>query len=130
LTLKGTWKCELLMKSRIFVLRYTYALLSKITGLWLNLCSLIFRFRCVSDAEHKWRASPGTYVFEPQGETHTLLVDKEEMVTMFHVTGSLLYVNEKDDIIGFDDVFSKLEKAKKWYSECGLGEGYVQQFVR
>ena len=52
------------------------------------------------------------------------------MVTLFHVTGSLLYVNEQDQIIGFDDVFTKLEKAKKWYTECGLGEDYVQQFVR
>lgn len=83
--------------------------------------------------EHDWNAKPGTYVFEPPGETHTLLVDEDcdEMITMFHVTGSLLYVGEDDeDIIGFDDVFSKLEKAKKWYKECGLGEDYVQQFVR
>jgi quercetin dioxygenase-like cupin family protein len=84
--------------------------------------------------EHEWNAKAGTYVFEPPGETHTLLVDEdcEEMITMFHVTGSLLYVAEDSDteIIGFDDVFSKLEKAKKWYKECGLGEDYVQQFVR
>ena len=88
--------------------------------------------------EHEWNAKPGTYVFEPPGETHTLVVDEdcEEMITMFHVTGTLLYVgegegeNDGDEIIGFDDVFSKLEKAKKWYKECGLGEDYVQQFVR
>lgn len=82
--------------------------------------------------EHEWNAKPGTYVFEPPGETHTLVVDEdcEEMITMFHVTGTLLYVGEGDEIIGFDDVFSKLEKAKKWYKECGLGEDYVQQFVR
>lgn len=82
--------------------------------------------------EHGWNAKPGTYVFEPPGETHTLLVDEdcEEMITMFHVTGSLIYVDDDNNIIGFDDVFSKLEKAKKWYKECGLGEDYVQQFVR
>ena len=83
--------------------------------------------------EHDWNAGPGTYVFEPPGETHTLLVDEdcEEMITLFHVTGSLLYVEEDgDSVIGFDDVFSKLEKAKDWYRECGLGEDYVQQFVR
>uniref|UniRef100_A0A7S3VGD4 ChrR-like cupin domain-containing protein n=1 Tax=Chaetoceros debilis TaxID=122233 RepID=A0A7S3VGD4_9STRA len=82
--------------------------------------------------EHDWNAGPGTYVFEPPGETHTLLVneDCEEMVTMFHVTGSLLYTNDQNEVIGFDDVFSKLEKAKQWYAECGLGEDYVQQFVR
>ena len=77
-------------------------------------------------------AGPGTYVFEPPGETHTLLVDEDcdEMVTLFHVTGSLLYVDDNDEVIGFDDVFSKLEKAKKWYAKCGLGEDYIQKFVR
>ena len=84
--------------------------------------------------EHDWEASKGTYVFEPPGETHTLIVpeDCDEMISLFHVTGSLLYMDSEDyeSVIGFDDVFSKLEKAKKWYKECGLGEDYVKQFVR
>ncbi|KAL9191088.1 hypothetical protein ACHAXT_000794 [Thalassiosira profunda] len=61
--------------------------------------------------EHGWQARPGTYVFEPPGETHTLIVDDdcEEMVALFHVTGSLLYVSEETgEVTGFDDVFSKL----------------------
>ena len=33
--------------------------------------------------------------------------DCEEMITLFHVTGSLLYVDGDDDIVGFDDVFTK-----------------------
>ncbi|KAL7523226.1 hypothetical protein ACHAXR_000085, partial [Thalassiosira sp. AJA248-18] len=34
--------------------------------------------------EHGWHAHPGTYVFEPPGETHTLVVDDcEEMVALF-----------------------------------------------
>mmetsp|Transcript_12413 Transcript_12413/g.17719 ORF Transcript_12413/g.17719 Transcript_12413/m.17719 type:complete len:258 (+) Transcript_12413:310-1083(+) len=86
------------------------------------------------DEHPEWHASKGTYVFEPPGETHTLRVDQdcEVMIALFHVTGALLYVDEKDDenVIGFDDVFTKLEKAKAWYRECGLGEDYVQQFVR
>lgn len=84
--------------------------------------------------EHDWHASAGSYVFEPPGETHTLVVDGDcdEMVGLFHVTGSLLYCNpdNHDEVIGFDDVFTKLQKAKAWYKECGLGEDYVQQFVR
>eukprot|EP00547_Thalassionema_nitzschioides_P002774 CAMPEP_0194216876 /NCGR_PEP_ID=MMETSP0156-20130528/19849_1 /TAXON_ID=33649 /ORGANISM="Thalassionema nitzschioides, Strain L26-B" /LENGTH=212 /DNA_ID=CAMNT_0038945747 /DNA_START=211 /DNA_END=849 /DNA_ORIENTATION=- len=82
--------------------------------------------------EHDWKAGPGSYVFEPPGETHTLLVDDDcdEMITLFHVTAALLYTDENNKVIGFDDVFTKLEKAKKWYAECGLGEDYVQQFVR
>lgn len=84
--------------------------------------------------EHSWHASPGTYVFEPPGETHTLIVDEDcdEMVAMFHVTGSLLYVSEDNDeeVVGFDDVFTKLEKARAWYEECGLGREYADQFIR
>ena len=83
--------------------------------------------------EHDWHAKPGTYVFEPPGETHTLVVDEdcEEMVALFHVTGSLLYVSEETgEITGFDDVFSKLEKARDWYEECGLGKEYADQFIR
>lgn len=36
--------------------------------------------------EHDWNAKPGTYVFEPPGETHSLIVDEDcdEMVAMFH----------------------------------------------
>uniref|UniRef100_A0A7S1ZZM3 ChrR-like cupin domain-containing protein n=1 Tax=Trieres chinensis TaxID=1514140 RepID=A0A7S1ZZM3_TRICV len=83
--------------------------------------------------EHGWHAAEGTYVFEPPGETHTLIVDDDcdEMVALFHVTGSLIYVDpETGDVTGYDDVFTKLEKAKAWYKDCGLGEDYVQQFIR
>ena len=83
--------------------------------------------------EHGWHAEPGTYVFEPPGETHTLVVDGDcdEMCALFHVTGSLLYVDEDtDEVIGFDDVFSKLEKARDHYERVGLGREYVDQFIR
>jgi quercetin dioxygenase-like cupin family protein len=83
--------------------------------------------------EHNWHAGPGTYVFEPPGETHTLVVDDdcEEMVALFHVTGSLLYVSEENgQITGFDDVFSKLEKARDWYEQCGLGREYADRLIR
>lgn len=82
--------------------------------------------------EHSWTARPGTYVFEPPGETHTLVVGEEEMVALFHVTGALLYCDPENPeaITGFDDVFTKLEKARKHYEAVGLGADYVQRFVR
>mmetsp|Transcript_639 Transcript_639/g.1031 ORF Transcript_639/g.1031 Transcript_639/m.1031 type:complete len:210 (+) Transcript_639:136-765(+) len=83
--------------------------------------------------EHDWHARAGTYVFEPPGETHTLIVDEDcdEMVALFHVTGSLLYVSEETgEVTGFDDVFSKLEKARDWYEECGLGREYADRLIR
>jgi len=83
--------------------------------------------------EHDWHAHAGTYVFEPPGETHTLIVDEDcdEMVALFHVTGSLLYVSEETgEVTGFDDVFTKLEKARDWYEECGLGREYADRLIR
>eukprot|EP00562_Extubocellulus_spinifer_P033471 CAMPEP_0178685554 /NCGR_PEP_ID=MMETSP0699-20121125/3448_1 /TAXON_ID=265572 /ORGANISM="Extubocellulus spinifer, Strain CCMP396" /LENGTH=222 /DNA_ID=CAMNT_0020330321 /DNA_START=83 /DNA_END=751 /DNA_ORIENTATION=+ len=83
--------------------------------------------------EHDWHAKEGTYVFEPPGETHTLIVDEDcdEMVAMFHVTGALIYVDpESGNVSGYDDVFTKLEMARKWYEECGLGRDYAEQFIR
>ena len=82
--------------------------------------------------EHDWVATEGSYVFEPPGEIHTLVVPDgvEEMITLFHVTGSLLYCDVDGNVVGADDVFSKLELAKKHYEQVGLGADYVQQFVR
>ena len=52
------------------------------------------------------------------------------MITLFHVTGALIYCDpETKEVTGFDDVFTKLEKAKAHYEACGLGADYVQQFV-
>lgn len=82
--------------------------------------------------EHEWTATQGSYVFEPPGETHTLVVlpGCEEMITLFHVTGALLYCNPEGEVTGYEDVFTKLEKAKEHYAAVGLGEDFVNQFVR
>jgi hypothetical protein len=82
--------------------------------------------------EHEWEAVEGSYVFEPPGEVHTLVVPEgvDEMITLFHVTGSLLYCDPEGNVVGAEDVFTKLELAKKHYASIGLGEDYVQQFVR
>jgi 2,4'-dihydroxyacetophenone dioxygenase len=82
--------------------------------------------------EHDWEAVAGSYVFEPPGETHTLVVPDgvDEMITLFHVTGSLLYCDPDGTVVGAEDVFTKLELAKKHYADVGLGEDFVKQFVR
>lgn len=54
----------------------------------------------------------------------------DEMITLFHVTGSLLYCDVDGNVEGADDVFSKLKLAKKHYKAVGLGADFVQQFVR
>lgn len=82
--------------------------------------------------EHDWIAVEGGYVFEPPGETHTLVVPQgcDEMVTIFQVTGSLIYVEPDGHPIGYDDVFTRLEAARAHYGACGLGSDYALQFIR
>ncbi len=82
--------------------------------------------------EHDWVAEEGSYVFEPPGETHTLVVPEgcHEMVTLFQVTGSLMYVDHQGHANGYDDVFTRLDKARAHYAAMGLGEHFVEQFIR
>jgi len=82
--------------------------------------------------EHDWVAEEGSYVFEPPGETHTLVVPEgcTEMVTLFQVNGSLIYVDPLGAVTGYDDVFTRLDKARAHYAAAGLGEDYVEQFIR
>lgn len=82
--------------------------------------------------EHAWWAEEGSYAFEPPGDIHTLEVPDgvEEMITMFHVTGAYIYVDVDGKPEGIEDVFSKLQLAREHYKRIGLGEDYVNQFVR
>lgn len=82
--------------------------------------------------EHDWVANEGDYVFEPPGETHTLVVpeDVEEMVTFFNISGCMYYVDEQGRHTGYEDVFTKIDMCRRHYREVGLGETYVDRFVR
>jgi hypothetical protein len=42
----------------------------------------------------------------------------------------MYYVDENDKCTGFEDVFTKIDMCRRHYSEVGLGEGYVDRFVR
>ncbi|KAG5660835.1 hypothetical protein KAF25_002478 [Fusarium avenaceum] len=72
--------------------------------------------------EHEWWAEEGSYAFEPPGDIHTLEVPEgvEEMVTLFHVTGAYIYVDQYGNPEAVEDVFSKLELAKEHYKNVGL----------
>jgi len=81
--------------------------------------------------EHDFVASPGKFLFEPPGETHTLVVDSDdEMITLFNVNGSMVYVDEDGKAIGFEDVFTKIQMCIKHYESTGLGTKFVEQFIR
>ena len=81
--------------------------------------------------EHNWIARAGMYVFEPPGEIHTLVVDSEdEMITLFHVSATLVYFDDQLRPCGHDDVHTKIAMCRKHYIECGLGADFVNQFIR
>jgi len=82
--------------------------------------------------EHDWIAREGGYVYEAPGETHTLVVEPhvDEMITFFQVNGAMIYVDPDGTTTGFDDVFTRIAKCRRHYAEIGLGESYVDQFIR
>ena len=82
--------------------------------------------------EHDWEAKEGSYVYEPPGETHTLVVpeDVEEMITFFQVNGIMSYVDQWGKLLGYEDVFTKIDLCRKHFTNIGLGENYVDQFIR
>ena len=82
--------------------------------------------------EHDWVAETGSYVFEPPGEIHTLTVpaDVEEMITFFNISGCMVYLDQDNRQIGFEDVFTKIDMCRRHYTAVGLGAEYVDQFIR
>jgi len=85
--------------------------------------------------EHDWVAREGAFVYEPPGEIHTLVVDEaaggaQEMITFFTIAGAMVYVDAAGNSTGYEDVFTKIAMCRQHYAAVGLGDGYVDQFVR
>ena len=82
--------------------------------------------------EHTWEATEGSFVFEAPGEVHTLVVDDdcEEMITFFHVGGSLIYVDDDDKVVGIEDNMQLIQACREHFEKVGLGGDFVLNFVR
>ncbi len=84
--------------------------------------------------EHEWVASQGSFVYEPPGEIHRLVVDEaagaQEMITFFNIHGAMIYLDEQGNTTGYEDVFTKIAMCRQHYTDVGLGADYVDQFVR
>lgn len=70
--------------------------------------------------EREWVARPGTFVYEPPGDIHTLVVDDAEMQTLFLLEGVVQYLDNEDNVIFQDDVFTKLERYLKFCRDTGI----------
>jgi len=81
--------------------------------------------------ERDWIATAGSYLFEPPGDVHTLVVDDGDyMITLFHNTGALLYCDEQGKTVGSTDVFDRVAAARRHFEAVGLGSDYVKRFIR
>ena len=65
-------------------------------------------------------ARTGTMVWEPPGDIHTLISSDEGTITMFTLEGALLYVDEDDNVVGFDDVLNHMNDYHDYCREQGI----------
>lgn len=71
--------------------------------------------------EREWVAKPGTFVYEPPGDIHTLMVDgDEEMITLFILEGTVQYLDDEDKVFYQDDVFTKLKLYHEYCENNGI----------
>ena len=81
--------------------------------------------------EHDWKATPGSYIYEPAGDTHSLHIDDAARShTIFWITGTMASVDDKGELIGYADVFTRIEQARRHYEKVGLGAEYAESLIR
>ena len=85
--------------------------------------------------EHDWVAKPGTYIYEPAGEAHTLVItddSPEPALILFIVEGGLIYLDKavNGGFAAYEDGFTALELTRKYYREAGLDERQLDLLVR
>jgi len=85
--------------------------------------------------EHDWVAKPGTFIYEPAGEAHTLVIaddSPEPAIIFFAVEGGLIYLDMPIDggFAAYEDGFTALELCRKYYREAGLDVRELDALVR
>ena len=85
--------------------------------------------------EHDWIAKPGTFIYEPAGEAHTLVVTDdtpEPALILFMVEGGLIYLDKPVDggFAAYEDGFSALELCRNYYRETGLDVKQLDELIR
>jgi 2,4'-dihydroxyacetophenone dioxygenase len=71
--------------------------------------------------ERDWVARPGTYVFEPAGDVHTLMnTGEEEMVTLFSMHGPIEYIGPGGETVFTETAETKLSKYVDFCRDNGI----------
>jgi len=77
----------------------------------------------------RWRATPGTFIWEPPGDVHTLVT--ESAMTAFYVMhGGLTALDADGKAIGYDNCLTLLDYCDRYYRDIGMPADYIEQFVR
>jgi hypothetical protein len=85
--------------------------------------------------EYDWTAKPGTFIYEPPGEAHTLVIrddSPEPAFIFFMIEGGLVYLDKPADgnFAAYEDVFSALDFFRAGYREAGLDENELDRLIR
>ncbi len=85
--------------------------------------------------EHDWVAKPGTFVYEPAGEAHTLIIpddSPEPALIFFVVEGGLIYLDKPSNggFAAYEDGFTILELTRNYYRKAGLDPRQLDQLIR
>jgi hypothetical protein len=85
--------------------------------------------------EHDWIAKPGTFIYEPAGEAHTLVItddSPEPALILFVVEGGLIYLDKAATgaFSAYEDGFTLLELTRKYYREVSLDVRQLDLLVR
>jgi quercetin dioxygenase-like cupin family protein len=81
--------------------------------------------------EHDWIARPGSFVYEPAGEAHTLdILGDETMISFFHVTGPHISLDENGKMSGYSDAFTVLDYCRSYCRENGIDSSYFDKITR
>jgi hypothetical protein len=85
--------------------------------------------------EHDWIAHPGSFIYEPAGEAHTLVVPEsspEPMISFFDLDGGLIYLDTIDNgqVVGYDDGFTLLDLARRHYETVGFDPKLLDRMIR
>ncbi len=70
--------------------------------------------------ERTWKAVPGTFVYEPPGDIHTLVAGKEGMTTLFVTDGVLQFFDKDGKIDHEDTVFTRYQGYVRYCAEQGI----------
>src|SRR6476659_4510880 len=85
--------------------------------------------------EHDWIAKHGTFIYEPAGEAHTLVINDdspEPALIIFIVEGGLIYLDKPADggFAAYEDGFTILELTRNYYREAGLDLSKLDMLIR